>query len=112
MTTTNAVPEVIARYLAAADAKDIDALVACFGPDATVLDEGKTYTGHDQIRAWREATISSWTYTTEVTGTEPIGDAGYQVNTHLEGDFPGRVVDLRFQFAVTDGLISDLRIVE
>jgi uncharacterized protein (TIGR02246 family) len=63
MTTT---PEVISRYLQAADAKDTAAVAACFTEDGTVVDEGHTFTGRDEIIGWREKTISQWIYTTTI----------------------------------------------
>ena len=47
-------PEIIGRYVAAQAARDFDALVDLFADDAVVVDEGKTWRGKAQIRAWRE----------------------------------------------------------
>ena len=102
-------PEVVDRYLRAADARDVDALVACFAEDGTVLDEGETYVGRDAIRGWREGLASKYTYTVTVTGSAPVGD-GFDVTTHLEGDFPGGEADLTYHFGLRDGLITSLRI--
>ncbi|MCB0896577.1 MAG: nuclear transport factor 2 family protein [Nocardioidaceae bacterium] len=107
MTTT---PDVIARYYTAAAAGDIDTLLDCFAADAHVLDEGRDYHGVAEIRRWRESVASRFTYTTEITKAEETGDGGYVVSTHLEGDFPGGVVDLDQRFTLVDGLIVDLAI--
>ena len=107
VTTT---PDVITRYYAASEAGDIDALIGCFTPHAHVLDEGHDYHGVVEIRSWRESLASRFTYTTEITGAEQSGDGEYLVHTHLEGDFPGGVVDLDQRFTLADGLISDLSI--
>ena len=104
----SATPEVIARYLRAADEKDFQALAACFTEDGSVVDEGKTYVGRDAIRGWREGTVAQWTYTTTVTGTEQVAGNRYDVAIHLEGDFPGGEVDLTQAFTVSDGLIGHL----
>ncbi|BEP15267.1 hypothetical protein acdb102_35780 [Acidothermaceae bacterium B102] len=103
-------PDVVTRYLKAGDEKDIAALVACFTADGTVTDEGHTYTGADEIAAWRAKTISQWTYTTVVTGSHPLDGGGYRVDVHIEGDFPGGVVDLGFVFVLADDLIAALTI--
>jgi hypothetical protein len=105
-------PEIIARYLKAADDKDARAAAECFAVDGTVLDEGVTHTGRAEIVAWREFHIGHWTYTTTVTGSEPVSAAEYRVTTHLAGDFPGGEVDLTYLFTVHDGLITALRIAE
>jgi ketosteroid isomerase-like protein len=109
---TDSTPDVVIRYLAAADAKDPKAVADCFADDGTVLDEGVTYTGHDEIVGWREQTLSKWTYTTTVTGTEPLSADRYRVRVHLSGDFPGGEADLAFDFTISEGLITALRIVE
>jgi ketosteroid isomerase-like protein len=106
----SATPEVIARYLQAADERDAAALVACFAEDGSVLDEGHTYAGRDAIRAWREDTATKWTYTTTVTGTEALGGDRFDVSIHLKGDFPGGEADLTQAFTLSDGLISRLAI--
>lgn len=53
---------------------------------------------------------SRFTYTSEITRVEPASDQDYVVPTHLEGDFPGGVVDLDQRFTLADGLIADLSI--
>jgi uncharacterized protein (TIGR02246 family) len=103
-----ATPDVIRRYLRAADEQDFQALAACFTEDGSVVDEGKTYVGRDAIRRWREGTVAQWTYTTTVTGTEQVGGARYEVAIHLVGDFPGGEVDLTQTFTVRDALIAQL----
>jgi ketosteroid isomerase-like protein len=104
------IPDVISRYYAAAAARDADTLIGCFTTDAHVLDEGHDYHGVAQIRTWRESLASQFTYTTEITGAEQTGDREYTISTHLEGDFPGGVVDLDQRFTLADGLIADLSI--
>jgi hypothetical protein len=105
-------PEIIVRYLKAADDKDARAAAECFAVDGTVLDEGVTHTGRAEIVSWREDVAGRWTYTTTVTGSEPVSAAEYRVTTHVAGDFPGGQADLTYTFTVHDGLITALRIVE
>jgi ketosteroid isomerase-like protein len=107
MTTT---PDVISRYYDAAAAGELDALIACFQIDAHVLDEGQHFHGVEAIRGWREGLASRFTYTTTITGTEQTSPDRYVVSTHLEGDFPGGVVDLEQAFTVSDDLIAELLI--
>jgi ketosteroid isomerase-like protein len=109
MSTTT--PGVVSNYLKAADEGDLSALTACFTDDGTVLDEGRTYRGRDEIRAWRESLRSQWEFTTTITGSEPQPDGGYLVRTHVEGNFPGGVADLSFRFTLAGALISDLTII-
>jgi ketosteroid isomerase-like protein len=107
---SESVPDVVTRYLRAADEKDSPGCGACFTPDGTVMDEGVTYSGPDEIAAWRDSTLARWTYTTTVTGSEPVGADAYLVRVHVAGDFPGGQVDLTYRFRLRDGLIESLRI--
>ena len=104
------IPHVITRYYVAGAAGDLDTLIGCFAADAHVLDEGHDYHGVAEIRSWREGLASQFTYTTEITKADQTGEREYLVATHLEGDFPGGVVDLDQRFTLADGLISDLSI--
>jgi SnoaL-like domain len=103
-------PDVITRYLRAADERNANALAACFTADGTVIDEGATYVGHDAIVGWREGALSKWRYTTAVLRTESVGAHEHLVSVHIEGDFPGGVADLTYRFLTEGGLISSLSI--
>jgi hypothetical protein len=105
-------PEVITSYLRAHRARDLDVAVGSYAPDATVTDEGRTYRGPEQIRAWLARSASEYTYTIEMTGAAKVGEDGYDVIHHLDGDFPGGVVDLHFRFVLRDGMIVRLVIEE
>ncbi len=112
LTMTTPTPAVLTRYLAAAEAGDIAALAGCFTADGTVLDEGHTYRGQAEIIGWRTALAGQWTYTSTVTGTEPVSADEFRVTVHIEGNFPGGVADLRYRFTLRDDLIAALSIVE
>jgi ketosteroid isomerase-like protein len=107
---TSTAPPIVTRYLAAADAQDPSALAGCFTEDGTVVDEGVTYAGRDEIRGWREKLAGQWTYTSDVTSSDAVGDAAYRVGVHVVGDFPGGVADLTYSFTLRDGLIAALHI--
>ncbi|MFJ9249023.1 nuclear transport factor 2 family protein [Streptomyces sp. NPDC101776] len=102
-------PEVVRRYLRAHDARDVTAATAVLAPEATVTDDGHTYQGPAAIGRWLERTASEYTYTTTPLGAERHGPDGYTVIQHLEGDFPGGKVDLRYRFDLdAHGRISQL----
>ena len=103
-------PEAIRTYLAAHQARDIDLATSSYTPGATVVDEGRAYRGHDEIRDWLGRSASEYTYTIELTGAQEIDDDHFVAIHHLEGDFPGGVVDLRFQFTLDGGRIAALTI--
>jgi hypothetical protein len=57
--------------------------VALFTGDAVVVDEGHTYRGLGQIRAWREGPASKYHYTTQVSGTDRTRQDEYLVTGSL-----------------------------
>lgn len=81
-----------------------------FTVDAAVTDEGHTHRGHEQIGAWLTHSPSEWTFTTERIGSARVDDEHWTVTNHLEGDFPGGVVDLVYRYTLRDGLIAELTI--
>jgi len=109
-TDLTALPVPIRAYLTAHQSRDDAAAVQAFAPDATVTDEGKTYTGTRAIRAWRQRTSTEYTYTTKLTGHRQDAGDVWVVGVRLEGNFPGGVADLEQRFTIRDGTIADLTI--
>jgi hypothetical protein len=105
-------PDIITSYLKAHQSRDVDTAMSGYAPDASVTDEGRTYTGADEIRAWLGRSASEYTYTIEMTGAAALDDNRYDVVHHLEGNFPGGQVDLHFRFTLNGGKISRLVIEE
>jgi hypothetical protein len=103
-------PAVVRRYQDAHDRRDTDGAVATFTPDAIVTDDGHTYRGLVEIRDWLSRASLEFTYTRTLIGKVEIDDNTWLVTNHLEGDFPGGVVDLRYRFVVSEGLITELDI--
>jgi hypothetical protein len=101
-------PEVISRYQAAHDRRDTEAALAAFHPEARVVDEGRERRGLGEVREWLDTTATEFTYTRSFLGAEEEGPGRYLVTCHLEGDFPGGQVDLRYRFEVEDGRIREL----
>jgi len=103
-------PEAIRGYHEAHDRHDAESALGAFTPDARVVDEDREYRGAHEIRYWLETVTRQFTYTRTLVSAEATTAANWVVVNHLEGDFPGGVVDLRYQFTVTGGLISELRV--
>jgi ketosteroid isomerase-like protein len=104
-------PESIASYFAAKGGSDTEAVLACFTPTATVVDEGenKTMNGHQAIREWLDGPIAGYKLTTEVTGgSEQDGD--YVVTAIVSGDFPGSPIDFSYHFHLEGDKIAKLAI--
>ena len=107
-------PTIISRYFAASDARDVDAILACFTADAVVTDEGRTHRGGDEIRQWRQDVNAAYEFTVEILGDAPAGTTDdlsrHDVTAHLEGNFPGGTVDQVHRFELRDSLIAALHI--
>lgn len=112
MTTEwDALPDTIKTFMSALDNREVDQALATVTADAVVTDEGRDYTGRDEIGAWLATAASEYTYTTEFTGAtvlERQTDTTVDVGQHLEGDFPGGVADLHYRFTLDGALISRL----
>jgi hypothetical protein len=101
---------VVNRYFEHDADRDIDAIVALFAADATVIDEGRTWQGSDEIRDWQTGPASKYRYTTTVTGGESTGTNRYCATARLDGNFPGKTVELKFDFTIAGELILQLKI--
>jgi ketosteroid isomerase-like protein len=93
-------PANVRRYLDAHRDKDAAAAIATFSPDAVVVDDGKTYTGLEQIHEWLGRSASEYTYTIELTAAAQFDDLNFEAVNHLDGNFPGGTVDLRYRFTL------------
>ena len=101
-------PAPIRSFLAAHVARDADSAIRAFTPDAVVIDEGRTFRGTEEILGFLRHSGSGFTYTTELTGAQFVGQDHWVAVNHLEGDFPGRVVDLAYRFTVVGDRIAEL----
>src|SRR5689334_23535926 len=91
-------PGTVRGYLAAHDARDADRALRAFTPTAVVVDEGITYRGSEEIRGFLTNAGAGFTYTSTLIAAERSDDAHWVATKHLEGNFPGGVVDLRYRF--------------
>jgi ketosteroid isomerase-like protein len=113
MTTPNTIqpdqlPATIRSYLAAHDALDADTALRAFTPTAVVVDDGITYRGTEEIRGFLDKAGAEFTYTSTLVAAERTDDAHWVATKHLEGNFPGGVVDLRYRFVMDGDCIAEL----
>jgi hypothetical protein len=103
-------PILLQRYFEAQNAHDIEAMVACFAPDAAVHDEGRDIRGAKAVRAWKEETSANYRITTEPL--ECRIEAGRTlVVARVSGNFPGSPANLTYRFGfAADGRISMLEV--
>lgn len=81
--------------------READKVEALFADNAVVTDQGETHRGRDGIRTWIDESINLFTTTITWLGAREVDDmvgASYR----LEGDFPGGVAELEYQFRLDD----------
>jgi hypothetical protein len=103
-------PDVIIQYQDAHDRHDTAAALSAFAPGARVVDENHEYRGADEIGQWLRNAASEFTYTRTFVSAEAPAIDTWLVLNHLEGDFPGGTVDLRYTFVLNADLITELLI--
>lgn len=103
-------PRAVGQYQEAHDRHDVEAALAAFSQAATVKDDGHEYHGPDEIRDWLASASTQFSYTRTLIGADAVDTNTWDVTNHLEGDFPGGVVDLHYRFVLTGSLISELEI--
>ena len=103
------VPEAVAEYLAAEEARDGDALSRCFTKDGTVHDERQDYHGRDSIRQSKQAVDAKYRYVLRMVDVQTIGDL-VTVRARLTGKFPGSPVELDHVFKLSNNKIVSLEI--
>lgn len=110
MTMTDNLSSSITTFYELMDGTDKALTVDVFTADATVMDNGRTYHGREELLEWLRGEASEYTYTsTWVAADETDGVA--VIDILLEGDFPGGRVQLRYTFDLApDGLIRELTI--
>ena len=103
------VPEPVAAYMAAEEAKDADAISRCFTEDGTVHDEGRDYRGRDSIRQWKREADTKYRYVLQTVNAQTHGDK-VTVRVRLTGEFPGSPVELDQIFKLSNDEIASLEI--
>jgi hypothetical protein len=102
-------PASVARYFTADLDPNPQAVADCFSDKATVRDENHVHTGRDEIRQWKIDYSKKFTATS--TPISVAHDRGRTVVTcHVEGNFPGSPIDLRFFFCLEGDKIGELEI--
>ena len=101
-------PVAVRFYLTAHAARDTDAALRAFAPDAVIVDQGQTFRGVYEIGVFLGVAGSEFTYTTELIGAQHVDDTHWITTNRLEGDFPGGVAELDYRFTVEDDLITEL----
>ena len=111
---TAALPSVVADYLAAVNAFNVDGMVATFAPDAYVNDARREISGIDAIRRWAEKEMVGDHVTMEPLEVvdhygETIVRSRYD-GTYDKTNLPAELV-MSDYFSVRDGKIVSLKVI-
>jgi ketosteroid isomerase-like protein len=99
----------IAAYIDASNGRNAEALIACFTPEAVVVDEGHTYRGSDEIRQWLARTVEAYAFTLEATHVAAQGSETV-VTCQVSGTFDGSPIQIPFRFTLEGDEIAALMI--
>ena len=102
-------PEILIRYLDAANRLDASGAAECFTADAHVHDEGGDYAGPDAVRGWVAETSRKYQPRVEVLSTKRQG-AEFLLTVRVTGSFPGSPIELDYAVTLRDGKIATLKI--
>jgi hypothetical protein len=102
-------PEPVAAYLAAEEAKDAEKLALCFSDDGTVSDEEEVYYGREAIQRWKESADAKYRFVLLPLAARAQGDE-LIVRARITGDFPGNMVELDHIFKLSGDKIASLEI--
>jgi ketosteroid isomerase-like protein len=111
---TTSLPPVVADYLAAVNAFNLDGMVAAFAPDAYVNDARREISGIDAIRRWAEKEMVGDHVTMEPLEVvdhygETIVRSRYD-GTYDKTSLPAELV-MSDYFTVRDGKIVSLKVI-
>jgi ketosteroid isomerase-like protein len=111
---TTSLPPIVAEYLAAVNAFDVDAIVATFAPDAYVNDARREIRGLDAIRRWVEKEMVGDHVTMEpLEVVDHYGDTIVRSRydgTYDKTNLPAELV-MSDYFSVRDGRIVSLAVI-
>lgn len=106
---TLTLPPHVSTYFEIANGSDLSQVAQCFTPDAVVVDEGKTYRGHEAIEAWQREAQKTFDYTVEPVNASQEGDR-LKVMADIVGNFPGSPARLEHVFDLAGDKIRSLKI--
>jgi len=102
-------PKVVSDFVNAQNNFDSEASANCFSINGIMLEEGKPYTGREEIQGLLEETNKK--YQSVMKPLEYIEDGISRVlSAEVSGTFPGSPAVLQFHFTLKDNLIDYLKV--
>ena len=108
MKTTLELTPLLTRFVDSMNTQDTATFVPCFAPDAVVEDEGHTYRGTAEIKAWIENAFAKYRPILDVTAAT-INDGSAVITGTVSGSFDGSPIVLNYHFTLAGDRISALR---
>jgi len=106
---TLTLPPILDSLLAAHNAHDPDAFVACFSEDAVVRDAGRRHFGRPAIHAWFQDVIAHHRPILDVTSLVYV-DGEPVLTVTVSSRFAAQALERRYHTALDDGRIVALKI--
>lgn len=103
-------PPLLAALVAAHNAHDGAAFLACFADDAVVRDDGHTHFGKAAIRAWFDEVSRTYAPNLDVNDLTLVDGEPVLTGT-VSGNFPGSPAPVRYLLGLEDEKIVALKIV-
>ena len=94
-------PAAVHGFVDGWQAGEADKVEALFAENAVAADQGETFRGREEIRRWIDESIHLFTTTLSFLGAREV-DGMVGASYRLEGDFPGGVAELEYQFHLND----------
>ncbi|MBA1273031.1 nuclear transport factor 2 family protein [Stutzerimonas azotifigens] len=102
-------PSPIATFFSLSNGQEPLPLHPCFSADAVVVDERRTYIGHDAISAWLDEARRLYRFQAEPLEQQEQ-DGNVIVMARVSGTFPGSPAQLRYVFHLNGDRIDRLEI--
>ncbi|MBE9463872.1 nuclear transport factor 2 family protein [Dyadobacter subterraneus] len=102
-------PENIEGLIKAQNEFDSNAFAAYFTEQATVFDEGSSYSGRDEIRDWIQQATEKYKMQLKAVDFLQTGSKG-KLTVEVAGTFPGSPALMQYHLELNDQLISSLKI--
>lgn len=102
-------PTVVTDFINAQNNFDSEASANCFSENGTMLEEGKPYTGREEIKGLFEETIEKYQSVMKALNYIEDGSSGV-LSAEVSGTFPGSPAFLKFHFTLKNNLIDYLKV--
>lgn len=104
-------PENIARFIEAQNELDSTAFANYFTVQATVFDEGSSYSGREEIKQWIQAATEKYNMQLTPIDFTQTGSKG-KLTVEVSGTFPGSPAVMNYHLELDGSSISSLKITD